>query len=166
MACGGHAMSGMIKAQIECLTLEALINSGKLLEEDIVAACEVLEEAEAEFVAKQGPVDLKIEGMKADRNLEAEIRRITAEGNLIKLKMMAEQEEREKEHDMQGKWKQDGKKERQIKKQKRGKKPERSQNMQVKWKQEKLNDEKKEREDRKKKRDDRKKRRDGRKKKR
>ncbi|XP_068238506.1 golgin subfamily A member 6-like protein 22 [Palaemon carinicauda] len=50
-----------------------LINSGKLSEENIVAAHEPLEEAEEDFLAKQGPIDPQTEGMKADRDVEAKI---------------------------------------------------------------------------------------------
>ncbi|XP_068238497.1 luc7-like protein 3 [Palaemon carinicauda] len=89
-------MSGMIKPQIKCPVLEALINSGKLSEENIVAAHELLEEAEEEFLVKQEPVDPQTEGMKADGYVDAEIRRNTVEETLLKLKMMAEQEERER----------------------------------------------------------------------
>ncbi|XP_068225859.1 DDRGK domain-containing protein 1-like [Palaemon carinicauda] len=90
MACGGLATSGMIKAQIKCLALGTFINLGRLSEEDIVAAHERLEEAKAEFVAKQGSADLGTEVMKTDRNIETEIQRIAAEENLIKLNMMEE----------------------------------------------------------------------------
>ncbi|XP_068213026.1 uncharacterized protein [Palaemon carinicauda] len=49
--------SWMIKAKIKCLPLEALINSGKLSEENLVTSRELLEEAEEEFLAKERPVD-------------------------------------------------------------------------------------------------------------
>ncbi|XP_068204651.1 uncharacterized protein [Palaemon carinicauda] len=91
--------SGMTKAQINCLDLEALINSGKLSEEDI-AARELLEEAEVEFISKQRPVNPQTEGVKAERNVETEIQRIAEEENLLKLKMMAgEREPEEKERE-------------------------------------------------------------------
>ncbi|XP_068243599.1 uncharacterized protein [Palaemon carinicauda] len=79
------ATSGMIKAQIKCLALEALINSGKLSEENIVTARDLLEEAEEEFLAKQGSADLETEGITAEGDVEAEIRCIAAEENLIRV---------------------------------------------------------------------------------
>ncbi|XP_068206450.1 ribonuclease Y-like [Palaemon carinicauda] len=72
-----------------------LINSGKLPEEDIAAAYDLLEKAEAEFIEKHASADPKTEGMKAETIAEAEIRRIAAEENLIKFRMMAEREVRE-----------------------------------------------------------------------
>ncbi|XP_068204628.1 golgin subfamily A member 6-like protein 6 [Palaemon carinicauda] len=70
-------------------------------------------EREQKFIAKQGSADLGIKGMKAYRNVEAEIQRIAAEENLLKLKMMVEWEEREQRQEklqnMREKWKQDEK---------------------------------------------------------
>ncbi|XP_068235535.1 uncharacterized protein [Palaemon carinicauda] len=97
MSCGGHAMCVMIKAQIKYLALKALINSGKLSEDNFVAPREQLEEAEVEFLARQGPVDPQTEGMKADKDIETEIQLIVVEENLIRLKMMVEREARREE---------------------------------------------------------------------
>ncbi|XP_068246849.1 neurofilament medium polypeptide-like [Palaemon carinicauda] len=73
--------------------LKALINLGKLLEENILAARKLLEEAEEEFLGKQSPVNPQTEGMKADKEVGAEIRHFAAEENLIKLKTMAKEKE-------------------------------------------------------------------------
>ncbi|XP_068208342.1 cadherin-related hmr-1-like [Palaemon carinicauda] len=69
------------------------MDEGNFSEENILEARERLEEAEEEFVAKQIPVDPKTEGMKVERYVEAEIRRIAAEKNFIKWKLMAEERE-------------------------------------------------------------------------
>ncbi|XP_068207544.1 MAP7 domain-containing protein 1-like [Palaemon carinicauda] len=88
-------MSQAVLAHITAL-MENIRKQGKLSEENILAACELLEVVEEEFLVKQGPVDPQTECMKADKYAEAEIRRIAAEENLIRLKMMAEREKRER----------------------------------------------------------------------
>ncbi|XP_068227941.1 uncharacterized protein [Palaemon carinicauda] len=101
----------------------------ELSKENIEATHELLEEAEAEFLVEQGSADLGTEGMEAERDVEAEIRRIAAEDNLIKLKKMVEREERERrQEEREREMEEGGKKE-------KGKKPERSQVMRGKWKQ-------------------------------
>ncbi|XP_068243718.1 uncharacterized protein [Palaemon carinicauda] len=132
------------------MDLEEIENSALEVgqEKDIVVARELLEEAEDEFVAKQGPVGPQTEGTKAEGDLEAENRQIAAEENWIKLKMASREKEwkqdekkkRGKKHDVQRKWKQDRKKERQNEKKKKRKKPEKSQDMRGEWKKKRWNE--------------------------
>ncbi|XP_068235655.1 uncharacterized protein [Palaemon carinicauda] len=71
-------------------------SSGKFSDENIAAVRKLLEETEEEVLAKQGQVDPPTKCMKAYKDIEAETQRIKTERNLIRLKMMAEREERER----------------------------------------------------------------------
>ncbi|XP_064099788.1 uncharacterized protein LOC135210844 [Macrobrachium nipponense] len=93
VACGCHVSSSMIKAQIKCIAMQALIDSGRITDDDeLELAQELLNVAQADLINKQ--VEKK---EKSDAELE--LRRIEAEESLIKLKIQAERERIQAEKD-------------------------------------------------------------------
>ncbi|XP_066950816.1 uncharacterized protein [Macrobrachium rosenbergii] len=89
VACEAKVSSGMMKAQITCITIQALMDSGKI-DKELGEAQELLNVAKAEFINKQ-------EQKKEKSDAEVELRCRAEEESLIKLKMQAEKERGERE---------------------------------------------------------------------
>ena len=91
---GARVTSGMVKAQIRCIAIKALIDSGRITdEEELESANELYLGAEADRIRK--------EEEKKEESVDIELIRMEREENLIKLRMLAEREriqaERERE---------------------------------------------------------------------
>ncbi|XP_066950706.1 3-ketoacyl-CoA thiolase, mitochondrial-like [Macrobrachium rosenbergii] len=81
---GVNVTSGMIEAEIKCIAIQALMDSGKI-DKELKEAQELLIAAETEFTYKQ-------EQKKENSDAGAELRPLEAEKNLIRLKMLESEE--------------------------------------------------------------------------
>ncbi|XP_064078462.1 unconventional myosin-VI-like [Macrobrachium nipponense] len=88
VACSGHVSSSMIKAEIKCIAMQALIDSGRIIDED-----ELLNAAQADLINKQ-------EEKKEKSDTKLELVWVAGEESLIKLKMQAEKEREEREESL------------------------------------------------------------------